>query len=92
MQKKKLEASSKILNSNDNDATKLRQLVKEIDKVILAADANKCIMILHSPKKFGGTRTRPENKVVWLVVIIAGSLFYATVTFGFFVVSKSTVP
>ncbi len=27
-----------------------------------------------------------------LVVILAGSLFYATVTFVFFVVSKSTVP
>jgi hypothetical protein len=30
-------------------------LVEEIDTVILAADANKRIMILHSPKNFGGT-------------------------------------
>ncbi len=52
-----LKAFSKILNSNNNNATKLRQLVKEINTVILAADANKRIMILHSPKNFGGTQT-----------------------------------
>jgi hypothetical protein len=50
-----LKAFSKILNSNNNNATKLWQLVEEIDTVILAADANKCIMILHSSKNFGGT-------------------------------------
>jgi hypothetical protein len=50
-----LKTFSKILSSNDNDATKLWQLVEEIDTVILAADANKHIMILHSPKNFGGT-------------------------------------
>ncbi len=53
---------SKILSSNDNDGTKLRQLFKKIDTVILAADANNCIMILHSPKNFGGTQTQPKNK------------------------------
>jgi hypothetical protein len=52
-----LKAFSKILNSNDNDATKLRQLVEEINTVILSADSNKCIMVLHSPKNFGGTQT-----------------------------------
>jgi hypothetical protein len=62
-----LRAFSKILNSNNNDVTKLRQLVEEIDTVILAADANNRIMILHSPKNFGGTRTRPENKVVCML-------------------------
>jgi hypothetical protein len=62
-----LKAFSKILNLNDNNATKLWQLVEEIDPVILAADANKCIMILHSPKNFGGTRTRPKNKVVCML-------------------------
>ncbi len=45
------------------DAKKLRSLVKEIDTVILAADASRNIMILHSPKNFGGTRTLPDNKV-----------------------------
>jgi hypothetical protein len=52
-----LKAFSKILNSNNNDATKLGQLVKEMDTIILAANANKCIMIQHSPKNFGGTQT-----------------------------------
>ncbi len=62
-----LKAFGKILNSDNKHATKLQQLVKEIDTVILAADANKRIRILHSPKNFGGTRTRPENKVVCMV-------------------------
>ncbi len=38
-----LKAFSKILSSNDNNATKLRQLVEEIDTVILAADANNAL-------------------------------------------------
>ncbi len=59
-----MKAFSEILNSNNNDATKLRQLVKEIDTFILEADANKRIMILHSPKNFGGTQTQSKNKVV----------------------------
>jgi hypothetical protein len=41
----------------------MRSLVKEIDTVILAADAYKNIMILHNPKNFGGTRSKPTNKV-----------------------------
>ncbi len=60
---------SKILSSNDNNVTKLRKLVKEIDTVILAADANNRIMILHSPKNFGGTQTQPKNKVVCMLGI-----------------------
>jgi hypothetical protein len=62
-----LKAFSEILNSNDKDATKLRQLVEEIDTVILAADANKRIMIPHSPKNSGGTQTQPKNKVVCML-------------------------
>jgi hypothetical protein len=50
-----LKAFNKNLNSNINDATKLGRLVEETDTFILAAGANKCIMILHSPKNFGGT-------------------------------------
>jgi hypothetical protein len=42
-------------------------LVKEIDTVILAADASKNIIILHSPKNFGGTRTCPDNKIVCML-------------------------
>jgi hypothetical protein len=62
-----LEAFSKILNLNNNTAIKLRRLVEEIDTVIIAADANKRIEILHSPKNFGGTQTRPENKVICML-------------------------
>jgi hypothetical protein len=36
-----LKAFSKLLSLNDNNVTKLRQLVKDINMVILAADANK---------------------------------------------------
>ncbi len=39
-------------------------LVKEIDTVILAAKAKNKILILDSPKIFGGTRSRPDNKVI----------------------------
>ena len=38
--------------------------MEDIDTVILAANANNKIMILRSPKNFGGTRSRPDNKVV----------------------------
>ncbi len=42
-------------------------MVEEIDTVILAANADNKIMILHSPKNFGGTRSRPDNKVVCML-------------------------
>ena len=42
-------------------------MVEEIDTVILAADANNKIMILRSPENFGGTRSRPDNKVVCML-------------------------
>ena len=48
---------------------KLRALVEDMDIVILAADWNNTIMILHSPKNFGGTRSHPENKVVCMLGI-----------------------
>jgi hypothetical protein len=60
-------AFSNILSSNNNDVTKLWQLVEEIETDILAADSNNCIMILHSPKNSGGTQTRPKNKVVCIL-------------------------
>ena len=60
---KNIQAFSDILSSGDSDEVKLQALVKEMDTAILAADSNKDIMILHSPKNFGGTRSRPENKV-----------------------------
>jgi hypothetical protein len=62
-----LEAFSNILSSGDSNEAKLRALVEEINTVILAADLNKNIMILHSPINFGGTRSRPKNKVVCML-------------------------
>ncbi len=46
---------------------KLRSLLEKIDTVILAANANNKIMIFHSPKNFGGIRSRPDNKVVCML-------------------------
>ena len=49
--------------------------MEEIDTVILAADANNKIMILHSPKNFGGTRSRPNNKVVCMLGLGAHTMY-----------------
>jgi hypothetical protein len=62
-----LEAFSNILSSGDSNKAKLWALVEEIYTDILAADLNKNIMILHFPKNFGGTRSRPKNKVVCML-------------------------
>jgi len=56
-----LQAFSDILGSEVSTEAKLRDLVDELDTVILAADANRNIMLLHSPKNFGGTRSRLLN-------------------------------
>jgi hypothetical protein len=62
-----LQAFSEILSSGDSNKAKLQALVEKIDTVILAADSNGDIMILHSPKNFGGTRSHPKNKVVCML-------------------------
>jgi hypothetical protein len=62
-----MQAYSDILSSTDSDFEKLRALGEDIDTVVLAADATRNIMILHSPKNFGGTRTRTESKVVGMI-------------------------
>ena len=62
-----LQAFSDILGSEVSTEAKLRDLVDELDTVILAADANRNIMLLHSPKNFGGTRSRPDNKVTCMI-------------------------
>ena len=49
-----LQSFSDILGAGTSNDDKLKQLVEEIDTVILAADANKNVLILHSPKNFGG--------------------------------------
>ncbi len=60
---KNLRAFSDILGAGVSTEAKLRDLVDEIDTVILGADPNKNIMLFHSPKNFGGTRSCPELKV-----------------------------
>jgi hypothetical protein len=62
-----LQAFSDILSSGDSNEEKLKDLVDEIDTVILAAEVSKNIMILHSPKNFGGKKTLPENKVIFMI-------------------------
>jgi hypothetical protein len=62
-----LKAYSDTLSSGDTEATKLQQVTEEIDTVILAANASNGIIMLHSPKNFGGTRTRPANTLVCMV-------------------------
>ncbi len=64
-----LQAFSDILSPGDSNKAKLQALVEEIDTVIFAADLNGIIIILHSPKNFGGTRSRPKNKVVCMLPV-----------------------
>jgi len=51
-----------------NNDKRVTALVEEINTVILAvaADADKKILIIHSPKRFGGTRSRTTDKIVCL--------------------------
>jgi hypothetical protein len=62
-----LQAFRNILSLGDSNYAKLQALVKEIDTVILATNASGNIMVLHSPKNFGGTRTHPDNKIVCML-------------------------
>jgi hypothetical protein len=62
-----LQAFSETLSSGKTGATKLQQVTEDIDTVILAAKENRQIMMFHSPRNFGGTRTRPENKLVCML-------------------------
>ena len=64
---KNLQAFSDVLSAEISTEAKLRDLVDEIDTVILAADANKNVMLFHSPKNLGGSRSRPENKVLCMI-------------------------
>jgi hypothetical protein len=57
-----LKAFSKNLSLNNNNVTRLRQLVEEIDTVNLAADANNRIMILHPPRILVGLELNPKTK------------------------------
>ncbi len=60
-------AFSNILSLYDNDVTNYGNWLKKLIQLFLAADANNYIMILHSPKNFGGTHTQPKNKAVCML-------------------------
>ena len=57
-----LQAFSDILGSEVSTEAKLRDLVDELDTVILAADAKRNIMLLHSPKKMVAQGPAPTTK------------------------------
>jgi hypothetical protein len=59
-------ALSSMLDADSSIKAKLKDLVEDIDTVILAADTNRKLALFHSPKNFGGTRTRPDDKVACL--------------------------
>jgi hypothetical protein len=56
-----------MLSAGDPTDSKIKSLVEDMDTIILAADANRNVLILHSPKNFGGTQIHPENKVMALL-------------------------
>ena len=68
-------AFSIILKAGSSQEEKLWSLVEEIETVILAADANNNIMILHNPKNFGGTRSRQDNKVVCMLGLCVHAIY-----------------
>jgi hypothetical protein len=60
---KNIQIFSDILSSGDSNKVKLQALVKDIDTVILAADSNNNIMILHSPKTSEAQGPIPKTKL-----------------------------
>jgi hypothetical protein len=57
-----LQAFSDVLGSEVSIEAKIRDLVDEIDTVILIADANRNIMLLHSPKKIWRHKVSPRQQ------------------------------
>ena len=55
------------LNSNISPIDELKLLAEELNTVMLMVDENKKISIIHHPRNFGGTMTRPSNKVTCIV-------------------------
>ena len=60
-------AFSVALAAGQTSSEKLKQLVDEIESIILVANEKNEITIIHSISNLGGTRSRPENKIVGLV-------------------------
>eukprot|EP00957_Ditylum_brightwellii_P171036 13020023-Ditylum_brightwellii.AAC.1 len=67
-----ISAFSLALKASKSQKEKLRSLTEDVDTVFLVAADKKNIVILHSPRNFGGMRTRPTNKVA--VMIGLGSM------------------
>ena len=62
-----ISAFSLALQAGKTRKEKLLSLTEDVDTVFLIADDEKNIVILHSPHNFGGTRTRPTNKVAAMI-------------------------
>ena len=60
-------AFSLALAAEQEPKEKLREIVNEVDSMLLVANKRKEITILHSISDLGGTRSRPDNKVVCLM-------------------------
>ena len=58
---------SKSITESLSDKDKINALTEENDSVIFIADDQGSINVIHSPTKLGGTRSRPELKIVCLV-------------------------
>ena len=58
---------SKSITESLSDKDKINALTEETDSVIFIADDQGSITVIHSPTKLGGTRSRPELKIVCLV-------------------------
>ena len=64
---KNMEAFGEAMSSENSDEARVKSLTEEVDTVILIADENREVTVIHSPKNHGGTRTRPTNKVSCLI-------------------------
>ncbi len=64
-----------ILRTGFSNAEKLSLMTKDIDTVILAADANNKITILYSPKNFDSNRSRSDNKVICMLGLSAQATY-----------------
>jgi len=60
-------AFTAALSAELEDFERVEALVEEIDTIILAANTDGQILILHGPKRFGGTRSRATSKIVGLM-------------------------
>ncbi len=61
---KNLPAFSSMLDANSSIEAKLKDLVEEIDTVILAANANKALTLFHSPRTLEEQGPSPSTR--WL--------------------------